>query len=474
MNIDTYLSEHENKDLLRFLTCGSVDDGKSTLIGRLLFDSKLIFEDQLNALKKDSSKGSTTDNDQFDYSLLLDGLKAEREQGITIDVAYRYFSTPKRKFIIADCPGHEQYTRNMATGASTANLAIILIDARYGVVTQTKRHALIVSLLGIKHIIVAVNKMDLIDFSQQKYQSIVDQFHEFTHDLNIPDIQAIPLSALNGDNVVDKSPNMPWYHGDSLFSLLENVDITNDHNLTNFRFPVQYVNRPNLNFRGFAGSVSSGIIHLGDKIKVVSSNHSATIKNIIGPNGPQKFAFNGEAITLELDSEIDISSGDMLVHAHDNIQTTNHFQSNLIWLSETPLDPQKSYIIRHANRSSRASISNINHVLNINNHQKLTKKSLSLNEIGSVNIIATQKICIDPYTSNRETGSFIIIDPITNATAAAGMMIAPENEISRTSNSQTQFIEQLIASINSNPENIPQSITNIVNQFSDQQKIHFL
>ena len=423
MNIDAFLNQHEKKDLLRFLTCGSVDDGKSTLIGRLLYDSKLIFDDQLSALRADSEKNGTTGHGEIDYALLLDGLKAEREQGITIDVAYRYFATPKRKFIIADTPGHEQYTRNMATGASTAGLAIILIDARYGVVTQTKRHAFIISLLGIRHLVVAVNKMDLASYDEAVFNRIRAEFSAFAEQLQIPDVVFIPLSALKGDNVVDKSTHMPWYTGPSLLSVLETVDITNDNNFSDFRFPVQYVTRPNLDFRGFAGSVASGIVKVGDRIRVLPSHKETTVKAIVTADGNLDQAFPPQAVTLELDEEIDISSGDMIVHPHNPPKSSRHIEATVVWMTEEPLKEGLTYLLRHAGRNLKARVNSVLYSIDVNTHEKRDASGLGLNEIGRVAISTTLPLHFDPYSKNHTTGSFILIHPITNTTVCAGMIL---------------------------------------------------
>ena len=424
MNIDKFLNQHENKDLLRLLTSGSVDDGKSTLIGRLLYDSKLIFDDQLHTLREDSSRhGTTQDSGEIDYALLLDGLKAEREQGITIDVAYRYFATPKRKFIIADTPGHEQYTRNMATGASTANLAIILIDARYGVVTQTKRHAFIISLLGIKHLIVAVNKMDLVNFERETFLDIRETFKIFAQDLDIPDITFIPLSALKGDNVVEFSQKMDWYDGKPLLQILEEVDVAEDRNLTDFRFPVQYVNRPHLNFRGYSGSVLSGIIQVGDTVKALPSGKESSIKEIVTADGKLQQAFPPQAVTLTLHDEIDISSGDMLVHSNNTPKTAKRFEAIIVWMNEAELKPSGRYLLRHAGRNVKARIESLKYKVDVNTHNKSESDSLELNEIGRVVLTTAKPIFFDTYAKNRETGSFVLIDMTTNNTLGAGMII---------------------------------------------------
>ena len=423
MDIDKFLNQNENKDLLRFITCGAVDDGKSTLIGRLLYDSKLIFEDQLKNLQNDSEKtGTTKGTGEVDYALLLDGLKAEREQGITIDVAYRYFSTPKRKFIIADTPGHEEYTRNMATGASTANLAIILIDARSGVITQTKRHAFIASLLGIKHIVVAVNKMDLMDYSEELFHNIKQEFSDFMQKLDVPDIKFIPLSALKGANVVDKSDKTPWYKGAPLLETLENVDILHDRNLSDFRFPVQYVIRPHLDFRGFAGTVVSGTVAVGDKIKVLPSGKESKIKNIVTADGDLNEAFNQQAVVIELEDEIDISSGNMIVHTNNQPKSSKYFEAVVIWMNEKPLDASREYIIRHGGRNVKSRLDSILYNIDVNTLQKHNTDRLRMNEIGRAALSTTQAVHFDAYSKNHETGSLIIIDPLTNVTVGAGMI----------------------------------------------------
>ena len=352
IDIKTFLDNDEKKDLLRFLTAGSVDDGKSTLIGRLLFDSKKIYEDQLDALERDSKRVGNA-GDHIDYALLLDGLKAEREQGITIDVAYRYFSTNKRKFIIADTPGHEQYTRNMITGGSTANLAVILVDARTGVITQTKRHSFLVSLLGIKHVVLAVNKMDLVDFSEERFNEIVTEYKQFVSKLNIPDVQYIPLSALEGDNVVKKSDRTPWYKGKSLLDFLETVEIGTDQNFDDFRYPVQYVLRPNLDFRGFSAKVASGVVHKGDEVMVLPSMKKTKVKEIVTYDGNLDYAFPPQSVTLTLEDEIDISRGDMLVHP-DNLPLIGRtFEAMLVWMDEEDMDVNKQFFIKQTTNTSR-------------------------------------------------------------------------------------------------------------------------
>ncbi len=421
-DIEAYLKLHQNKELLRFITCGSVDDGKSTLIGRLLYDSKMIYEDQLSSIKKDSKKSGTT-GEAIDLALLVDGLQSEREQGITIDVAYRYFSTDKRKFIIADTPGHEQYTRNMATGASTADLAIILIDARRGVLTQTRRHSFIVSLLGIKHIVVAVNKMDLVDFSQETYEQIKEDYQNFAKELGIKDITFIPLSALSGDNVVDKSKKTSWYEGDTLMHVLENIKISDDINYDDFRLPVQYVNRPNLDFRGYCGTICSGVIEVGDEITVLPSKKSSKVKSIVTYDGELESAGASEAITLTLEDEIDISRGDMIVKSDNLPQYASSLDVHIVWMSEESLVKNKSYYIKRATTMTSGTIDTFYHKIDVNNFNKKDCVELELNEIAEARINLDRPIACDSYEKNRYTGSFIIIDRITNNTLGAGMII---------------------------------------------------
>ncbi len=423
MDIAKYLDEHENKDLLRFLTCGSVDDGKSTLIGRLLYDSKLIYDDQLSKLKQESENSGNKGDEDIDYSLLLDGLKAEREQGITIDVAYRYFSTPKRKFIIADTPGHEQYTRNMATGASTADCAVILIDARKGVITQTRRHSFIVSLLGIKHVIIAVNKMDLVDYDKEVFENIRKEFEEFSKQLDLEHKYYIPLSALKGDNVVDRSEKMTWYNERTLLDLLESINVSDSVNLSDFRFPVQYVNRPNLDFRGFSGSVVSGIVSVGDSIQVLPSKKESKIKRIVTADGDLSEAFSPQAVTLVLEDEIDISSGDMIVHASSTPKMAKSFESMIVWMNEEKMEKGKTYLLRQGGKNTKVRVDSLEYSIDVNSLKKDKTDSLSLNGIGKVVLSSTTYIPFDSYTSNKETGSIILIDPISNTTVGAGMII---------------------------------------------------
>ncbi|MEM0912057.1 MAG: sulfate adenylyltransferase subunit CysN [Pseudomonadota bacterium] len=417
-----YLAAHERKDLLRFLTCGSVDDGKSTLIGRLLHDSKMIYEDQLAAIEKDSKKVGTT-GEKVDLALLVDGLQSEREQGITIDVAYRYFSTEKRKFIIADTPGHEQYTRNMVTGASTCDLAIILVDARAGVKTQTKRHSFLVSLLGIKNVIVAVNKMDLMDYSEDVYTQIKKDYLAFSESLNITDIRFVPISALEGDNVVNKSEKTPWFNGDVLMDLLNNIEISQNQS-DNFRFPVQYVNRPHLNFRGFAGTIVSGSINVGDKITVLPSEKSSVIKTISTFDGDLETAKVQQAVTLTLEDEIDISRGDIIVKTGNVPILSSAYRVHLVWMSEDAMIPNKQYNFKFATKMVSGSISNVAHQIDVNTLEEKDAVHLNLNEIAVCDVQLTQAIASDPYTENRATGAFIVIDRLSNGTVAAGMVIS--------------------------------------------------
>ena len=431
-DILAYLKQHENKELLRFLTCGSVDDGKSTLIGRLLYDSKMVYEDQLAAVKSASGKYGTTGND-FDPALLTDGLREEREQGITIDVAYRYFSTTKRKFIIADTPGHEQYTRNMATGASTCDLAIILIDARHGVQVQTRRHSFIASLLGIKHVVVAVNKMDLVGFSEEVYEQIKADYTEFAGKLELPDIQFVPMSALNGDNVVNPSEHTPWYHGGTLMHILENVHIASDRNLIDLRFPVQYVSRPDLNFRGFAGTIASGTIRPGDEVMALPSRKKAIVKRIVTMDGDLDEAFAPLAPTIVLDREIDVSRGDMLVHPGNLPKVDQAFEAMIVWMAEDALTPGKQYTIKQTTTQATGVVSALRYRMDVNTMHRRDADKLELNEIGRVVIELSRPMAFDPYTRNRGTGAFIVIDKLTNSTVGAGMILDrdPDSAASR-------------------------------------------
>jgi bifunctional enzyme CysN/CysC len=420
-DINAYLAQHERKELLRLLTCGSVDDGKSTLIGRLLHDTKMIYEDQLEAIKSASIK-SGTQGDKVDLALLTDGLQAEREQGITIDVAYRYFSTTKRKFIIADTPGHEQYTRNMATGASNCDLAIILIDARHGVMTQTRRHTYIASLLGIRHLIVAVNKMDLMNHDEQIFNRIREDYLAFSEELETGNLTFIPISALNGDNVVNASSNMPWYEGPTLMYMLENVKLTGDRNYEDFRFPVQYVNRPNLNFRGYCGTVASGIVRKGDEIQVLPSGKTSRIKSIVTHEEELEQAWPPMAITLTLEDEIDISRGDMLVHPANPPVSSDQVTATIVWMSEQRMLPGKQYNFKHTTKSLSGNITLIHHKVDVNTLEKSPAPALELNEIALCDISFDQPLHFDAYQRNRTTGSFIIIDRLSNVTIGAGMI----------------------------------------------------
>lgn len=422
IDIYEYLKRHEQKELLRFITCGSVDDGKSTLIGRLLHDSKLIYEDQLEAVKRESKKVGTT-GDEPDLALLVDGLQAEREQGITIDVAYRYFSTDKRKFIIADTPGHEQYTRNMATGASTANLAIILIDARNGVLTQTKRHSFIVDLLGIKHIIVAVNKMDLVDYSKEVFDKIKNDYLEFAKNLDVADIHFVPISALKGDNVVYKSEKMRWYKGKPLMELLETIEIASDTNLKHFRFPVQYVNRPNADFRGYSGTITSGIVKVGDEIVVLPSRKKSRVKSIVTYDGELKEAFAPMAVTLTLTDELDISRGDLIVHPNDLPEMSDALDVMVVWMSEDKMEIGKTYDIKTICSIKSGYIDKIHYVIDINTFEHKDAQCLNLNEIAFCRLYLTESIPFDIYKILSPTGSFIFIDRLTNNTVGAGMIV---------------------------------------------------
>ena len=428
LSIEEYLNQDEKKDLLRLLTAGSVDDGKSTLIGRLLFDSKKLYEDQLSALERDSQRVGNAGAGQIDYALLCDGLKAEREQGITIDVAYRYFSTNKRKFIIADTPGHEQYTRNMITGGSTANLAIILVDARTGVITQTRRHTFLCSLLGIKHIVLAVNKMDLVDFDRQVFEGIVNEFEHFIEPFRIPDVRCIPLSALEGDNVVERSSRTPWYDGPSLLEFLETVYIGNDHNLHDFRYPVQYVLRPDLDFRGFSGKVASGVIRQGDEVMALPSGKRSKVKRIVSYEGDLDYAFPPQCVTLQLEDEIDISRGEMIVHPDNLPQVGRHFEAMLVWMDEQPMDVKKSFYLKQTTNTTRCRIDHFDYKIDVNTLEKSNVDHLELNEIGRAVIVSSKELFYDAYQANKATGAFILIDPITNNTSCVGMILGPVEE----------------------------------------------
>jgi bifunctional enzyme CysN/CysC len=417
-----YLDQHEKKDMLRFLTCGSVDDGKSTLIGRLLHDSKMIFEDQLAAITKDSKKVGTT-GDKVDLALLVDGLQSEREQGITIDVAYRYYSTDKRKFIIADTPGHEQYTRNMVTGASTADVAILMVDARRGILTQTRRHSYLTSLIGIPHIVVAINKMDLVDYSEKTYNQIREDYLEFAEQIGIQQITFIPMSALAGDNITEPSNNMTWYHGTTLMGYLETVQVDDElMQKEPFRMAVQWVNRPNLDFRGFAGQLASGVVKPGDRIRALPSGKESTIATISTYDGDLPQAVAGQSVTLTLNDEIDISRGDMITSASEPASIGKQFETTVIWMHEEPLMPGRTYLMQIGTKTVTASITDIKHQVNVNTMEHLAAKKLELNGIGECNISIDQDIAFDSYKANRDTGSFILIDRMTNNTVGAGLI----------------------------------------------------
>ncbi|MGI9282000.1 MAG: sulfate adenylyltransferase subunit CysN [Endozoicomonas sp.] len=426
-DIQEYLRRHEQKEILRFLTCGSVDDGKSTLIGRLLHDTSMIYEDQLASVENDSKRVGTQ-GEKVDLALLVDGLQAEREQGITIDVAYRYFSTENRKYIIADTPGHEQYTRNMATGASTCDLAIILVDARQGVLTQTRRHTYIASLLGIKHLVVAINKMDLVGFSQERFEEIRNQYLDFSESLDLGDVRFVPVSALDGDNVVHRSEQAEWYTGQTLMEVMESVEVANDRNLDNFRLPVQYVSRPDLDFRGYAGTIASGVVKPGDRVKVLPSGLESSIERVVTYDGDLEKGFAGQAVTLTLEDEIDISRGDMLVHAKDDISVSSHLNASVVWMAEQSMKPGRQYLIKFATTKVAGSFSGINHRVDINTLERQEAEELALNEIASCQLVLTQPVVFDRYKDNRQTGAFIVIDRLSNATVAAGMVESAANE----------------------------------------------
>ncbi|PCJ82075.1 MAG: adenylyl-sulfate kinase [Hyphomicrobiales bacterium] len=435
--LKTFLAEQEQKTLLRFLTCGSVDDGKSTLIGRLLYDTKLIYEDQLAALESDSRKWGTV-GEEIDFALLVDGLEAEREQGITIDVAYRFFSTSKRKFIVADTPGHVQYTRNMATGASTADLAIVLVDARNGILTQTKRHTFIASLLGIRHIVVAINKIDLVDYDQNAFERITEEFKAFSAELGFDTITPIPLSARFGDNVTELSPHMGWYDGPTLLGHLETVDFESDHSSAPFRFPVQYVVRPNLDFRGFAGTVAAGSVAVGDSIVVAKSGKSSKVSRIVTMDGDLQNAVEGQAVTIVLDDEVEVSRGNMLVAPEERPHVADQFAANLVWFSEDPMIPGRQYILRTETDSVSASITALRHRIDVNSFAHEAATCLDMNEVGYCHLSTQAPLAFDAYADNRATGAFVLIDRVTNATVGAGMITHP---LRRASNVHWQALD---------------------------------
>ena len=420
-DIEAYLKQHEVKSLLRFITCGSVDDGKSTLIGRLLYDSKMIFEDQLAALEADSKRVGTQGGD-IDFALLVDGLAAEREQGITIDVAYRFFSTDKRKFIVADTPGHEQYTRNMVTGASTADAAVILIDARKGVLTQTRRHSFLVSLLGIRHVVLAINKMDLVGWSQEVFDAIVAEYHDFAAQIGIREFTAIPMSALKGDNITDTSAHTTWYAGPPLMRWLEDAPVEDDLQDKPFRMPVQWVNRPNLDFRGFSGQVASGVIRPGDKVKALPSGRESTVERIVTLRGDLERAVAGQSVTLTLADEIDISRGDVLAAAASPPEVADQFESTIVWFDDEPLLPGRPYLLKLGTRTVTAQITEPKHKVNVNTLEKLAATRLELNEIGVCNLALSAPIAFDPYAENKDLGGFILIDRLSNRTVGAGLL----------------------------------------------------
>jgi bifunctional enzyme CysN/CysC len=419
--LEAWLAEQTGKGLLRFLTCGSVDDGKSTLIGRLLYDSQLILDDQLASLRKES-RNRTTGDEGIDFSLLVDGLTAEREQGITIDVAYRFFSTDKRKFIVADTPGHEQYTRNMATGASNADLAIVLIDARKGVLTQTRRHSFILSLIGVKHVVLAINKIDLVGYEEAVFNQIEAEYRHFARDLGFETLAAIPVSALRGDNILEASAAMPWYRGPQLVPYLEAIEVSQDRTAKPFRFPVQWVNRPNLDFRGFSGTIASGVVRVGDDVVVAASKKPARITRIVTMDGELDQAIAGQAVTLVIDREVDISRGDVLVHAGETPDVSTQVQARLIWMNDEHALPGRSYLLKIGSQQVPASITALKYKTNVNTLEQSPAKHLALNEVGTVTLAADKPIAFDSYGANPLTGSFILIDRITNATLGAGVI----------------------------------------------------
>ncbi len=420
-DVEAYLQSQEDKDLLRFITCGSVDDGKSTLIGRLLYEAKMLFEDQLTALEADSKKMGTKGGN-LDFALLVDGLAAEREQGITIDVAYRAFTTDKRKFIVADTPGHEQYTRNMATGASTADLAVILIDARKGVLTQTRRHTFIATLLGIRHLVVAVNKMDLMGYRQDVFDAIEQDYRHFAKSLGAADITCIPLSALAGDNVIDRSLNMPWYHGSTLMAHLETVPVGDDLEQKSFRMPVQWVNRPDQNFRGFSGTIVSGTVKPGDAIKSLPSGRSSTVERVLVYGGDLASGVAGQSLTVTLTDEIDVSRGDVLCAAADPVEVSDQFEVELLWMGDEPMLPGRPYVIKTGTKQVPGSLDELKYKVNVNTMEHVAAKSLALNEIGVCQLELDGPIAFAPYSENRHLGSFIVIDRFSNTTVGMGLI----------------------------------------------------
>ncbi len=420
-DISTYLQQHESKPLLRFITCGSVDDGKSTLIGRLLYESKRLFDDQLAALEADSRRHGTQ-GERIDYALLLDGLAAEREQGITIDVAYRYFDTDRRKYIVADCPGHEQYTRNMATGASTADLAVVLVDARKGLLQQTRRHSYIISLLGIGQVVLAVNKMDLVDYDQGVFERIADEYRALAAQLGIAHVQVIPLSALEGQNLSTRSALMPWYAGPGLLEHLDAVELVDHDAASGLRLPVQWVNRPNQDFRGFAGTLAAGQVRAGDAVVVLPSARRSTVRQVLGPDGPLDVAVAGQAVTLTLADEIDVSRGDVIAAAGDPPEVADQFAAHVLWMDDAALLPGRPYWLQIGSRTVAVSVSEIKHRVDVNTQEKLAAKRLELNEVGYCNLSLDEPIAFEPYVRNRALGGFILIDRQSNATVAAGTL----------------------------------------------------
>ena len=421
-DIELYLKSHEEKSLLRFITCGSVDDGKSTLIGRMLYESQMLFDDQLSALKSDSKKIGTQGN-EIDFALLVDGLAAEREQGITIDVAYRFFSTDKRKYIVADTPGHEEYTRNMATGASTADVAIILIDAKQGVLTQTRRHSFIVSMVGVKKVLLAVNKLDLVDYSEEVYRQIVSDYSYFAESaLNIDSITAIPISALLGDNVVERSEKTPWYTGETIMEYLENIEVRNQRKQASFRMPVQWVNRPNSNFRGFSGLIASGETKIGDKVRLHPGGKESSIASIVTWGGELQQASVGQSVTITLNDEIDVSRGDTIAVSTDPCGESDQFQSRILWMSDNPMIPGRQYIFKSNTQTTTLTLGKLKHRIDVNTLNHLPAKTLELNEIGVCNISLDKRIAFDPYDDNRTMGGFIVIDRLSNNTVGMGLI----------------------------------------------------
>ena len=421
-DIGQYLQAHEHKSLLRFITCGSVDDGKSTLIGRLLFESKMLFEDQLAAVEADSKKFGTQ-GDNIDFALLVDGLAAEREQGITIDVAYRFFSTDKRKFIVADTPGHEQYTRNMVTGASTADVAILMVDARKGILTQTRRHSYLTSLIGIRHIVVAINKMDLVDYSEKTYRKIVEDYEAFAKQIASVDVSFIPMSAFKGDNIVEPSERMPWYHGSTLMGYLETVEIDEARQQkTPFRMPVQWVNRPNLDFRGFSGTIAGGVVKVGDRIRAQPSGKESSVARIVTFDGDLQQAVAGQSITLTLADEIDISRGDIISQAQAPAGVADQFETTLVWMHEEPLYPGRPYLLKIGTKTVTATVTDIKYQVNVNTMEHVAAKTLELNAIGICNLSLDRAIAFDPYAEDRDTGGYILIDRLSNNTVGAGLL----------------------------------------------------